>query len=275
MSKSKIENFAVITGASKGLGKAIARACAQRHIPLILIALPNEELAQFASELKALYSIEVVFFEADLTQKEEVERITEQINAHYRVQLLINNAGIGGSVPFRNSSIQYIENILLLNIRALVLLTHGLLDNLKQSAPSYILNIASMASFGPMPYKTVYPASKAFVYSFSRGLNEELKHTGVVVCVAHPGGMATNSDVTERINRYNRLIRSTILSPEKTAEICIRQLLKNNSLIIPGFMNKVSWLFLKLIPVWIRLIIFRKSVLKEFNTFKRIEYGIQ
>ena len=176
---------------------------------------------------------------------------------------MINNAGIGGTKSFLEASPEYIDQIVLLNMRALVLLTRLLLPNLKRQQQAYILNIASMASFGPMPFKTVYPASKAFVYSFSRGLGAELEGTGIKVSVAHPGAMKTNAEVTNRINKHGIVIQSTTLSARRVAEICLCQLLRNNELIIPGFMNKVSWILLKIIPVSVRLRIMRSTLKKE------------
>ncbi len=264
------KQYVVITGASLGLGKAMAHECAKRDLNLILLALPNENLISVGNELQNKYGIEVACKEVDLTNPTELEQTSDWINRNFNVRALINNAGMGGSNSFQTVNFQYIDTIIMLNIRALVHLTHKLIDNLKANSKSYILNIASMASFGPMPYKTVYPASKAFVYSFSRGLYTELKPEGITVCVAHPGGMATNKNVSTRINSHNRLIRSTILSPERTAEICVRQMLKGDSLIIPGLMNKISWLFFKTFPVWLRLIIFKKSILKEFEGEKQL-----
>lgn len=153
----------------------------------------------------------------------------------------------------------------MLNMHALVLLTRLMLPNLKRQKNAYILNIASMASFSPMPFKTVYPASKAFVYSFSRGLDAELKGTGVSVSVAHPGGMRTNAEVTHSIENYNRVIRSTTLSVEKVAQICIKSLLKRKRTIIPGFINKISWVLLKITPLWMRLKMMRSSISKDIE----------
>jgi short-subunit dehydrogenase len=266
-------NYTVITGASRGLGKALAVECAIRKMNLILIALPGEDVFSLGVKLIGEYNVNVATYEADLTDSHSLKKVLGWINSKFNVNMLVNNAGIGGSNTFQEVSSVYIDSIMLLNIRALVLLTHGLLPNLKTSKKAYILNIASMASFGPMPFKTVYPASKAFVYSFSRGLYTELKSTGVFVSVAHPGGMRTNDSVTQRINQYSKLVQSTILSPEKTARICIRELLRNNSLIIPGFMNKVSWLFLKLCPVWLQLVIFRNSITKDLPLQKDIRYA--
>jgi uncharacterized protein len=263
--------FTVITGASRGLGKSMARECAKKGFNLVLVALPGEGIQSYAKSLEDEFQIEAATIEADLTNQQELEQVTSWINQNVKVNNLINNAGIGGTLPFDEASPQYVDNILLLNIRALVHLTHKLLPNIKQNAGGHILNIASMASFGPMPFKTVYPASKAFVYSFSRGLSAELKRFGISVSVAHPGGMATNPAVTERINQHSKLVKLTILSPDKTAEICIRQMMKNDSLIIPGIMNKLSYVFFKTCPVWLQLIIFRNSVQKEIKTQKESE----
>ena len=261
----KISRYTVITGASMGLGKALSIECAKRGFNLLLIALPNERLNEMAAEIKDKYSVDVEVFEVNLTNSTELEWLTEVINEKFNVNMLINNAGVGGSNEFQKISSNYLDQIILLNIRAMVMLTHRLLPNIRKNKEAYILNIASMAAFCPMPYKTVYPASKSFVYSFSRGLQTELFGSGITVSVAHPGGMATNSDVSKRINSHNKLIKSTILSPEKTAAICIRQLLKRDTLIIPGLMNKISYVYLKFCPVWLQLIIFRHSLRKELN----------
>ncbi len=261
----KISQYTVITGASMGLGKALCIECAKRGFNLILIALPNEKLKETAAEIKQSYNVAIEIFEVNLTNSAELEWVTEMINRKFSVNMLINNAGIGGSNEFQKITSNYLDQIILLNIRAMVMLTHRLLPNIRKVKEAYILNIASMAAFSPMPYKTIYPASKAFVYSFSRGLQTELAGSGITVSVAHPGGMATNSDVAKRINRHNKLIKSTILSPEKTAAICIRQLLKKDPLVIPGLMNKISYVYLKCCPVWLQLIIFRYSLRKELN----------
>lgn len=257
--------YTLITGASKGLGKELAFECAKRSQNLILVALPNENLTAIADKISTNFNIEVVAYEIDLTKTKELNHLTHNIFEKYNVNTLINNAGIGGTMPFTESEIHYLENIILLNIRAMVMLIRKMIPMLKQHEQAFILNVASMASFGPMPYKTVYPASKAFVYSFSRGLYAELKGTNIFVSVVHPGGMATNEDVSRRINSYGKLIRMTILSPEKVAAITIRQLLKKDGLILPGFMNKISWLFLNYVPVWLRLHIFRITMKKEMN----------
>ncbi|NCB09751.1 MAG: SDR family NAD(P)-dependent oxidoreductase, partial [Bacteroidia bacterium] len=187
------KKYTLITGASAGLGMELAKVCAGMGKNLILTSLPGGELASFGQKLSLEYGISVQTFETNLTHAGSVEELVKKVRL-YHIDILINNAGIGGTKKFLEASPDYIDQIVLLNMRVLVLLTRLLLPVLKQQEEAYILNIASMASFGPMPYKTVYPASKAFVYSFSRGLGAELKGTGVHVSVAHPGGMRTNPE---------------------------------------------------------------------------------
>lgn len=263
------KRYSLITGASCGLGKELAKECARHGRNLLLTALPEENIQAVGEQLSQQFGVDVKAFEADLTNNVEIKKLMDKISPRFNIDMLVNNAGLGGAKPFLEASPEYIEQIVLLNIHALVLITRLLLPNLKKQPKAYILNIASMASFSPMPYKTVYPASKAFVYSFSRGLGAELKGTGVSVSVAHPGGMPTNAETTNSIENHNRIIRSTALSAERVARICIDGLLKRKKVIIPGFLNKVSWLLLKIVPLWLRLNIMRKSLQNEINQNKK------
>jgi len=259
------KKYTLITGASCGLGKELAKECARRGMHLLLTALPNENIEKTGKELTQKYNVDVQTFEADLTNSKEIRKLADTVSKNFEIEALINNAGLGGALPFLEATPEYIEQIVLLNMNALVLITRLLLPALKRQKKACILNIASMASFSPMPYKTVYPASKAFVYSFSRGLNSELKNTGISVSVAHPGGMRTNSHSTNSIDNHNFIIRSTTLSVKKVAQICIRGMLNRKKLIIPGILNKVSWVLLRITPVWFRLLLMRSSIKKNIK----------
>lgn len=246
-------NYALITGASKGLGHAMAKSLARRGHNLILVSLSGEKLEQKAREIRDETMVDVQFYECDLTRKEEMEQLILWIKQNFSLQILVNNAGVGCAKPFTEVDFDLTDKILLLNIRSVVMLTHGLLPVLQKQNQAYVLNIASLAAFLPMPYKSVYPASKAFIYSFSRGLYAELKGSNVFVSVAHPGGMATNHEVSLRIRKSGLLTRATILSVENTAEICIKRLLRKDPVIIPGLMNKLVWLITRLIPMRVTL----------------------
>jgi short-subunit dehydrogenase len=254
------EKYAVITGASQGLGSAFARELAAQQLNLVLVSLPQQNLAAFAGFISNTYQVQVHHYETDLSVKENVLTLCEWINQNFEVQVLINNAGLGGTKKFTEASMQYIDTIMQVNVVATSLLTHQLLPNLLQQKEAYILNVSSMAAFSPIGYKTVYPASKTFIHSFSRGLSEELKNTGVVVSVVNPGAMATNDDVTSRIKKLGFVGRLTLLKPEKVAGRCIRQLFKKDRVIM---VNPWSWLAMTLLPIWIKLPLLTHNIKKE------------
>jgi len=269
--KSDIDvRYALVTGASRGLGREIARELARRKYNLLLVSLAGEELEETGREIKSESAVEVLCYEADLSESSAVYKITEWAKQDRKVTILVNNAGIGGTKAFDEASPEYLDHIIQINIRATSLLTRLMLPELKSHPRAYILNVASMAAFSPIAYKTVYPASKAFIWSFSRGLNEELKQTGVFVSVVHPGPMMTNPDVTERIQKQGFLGKIGLVSAERTAKIAIRQLLKHDSLILPGFLNKINWTFMKIVPIWIRLHLVSQVIKRELQANARV-----
>ncbi len=261
----KIATYTVITGAGRGLGKSIAIEYAKRNRNLVLISLPGENTSRLGEELSQKYKIKAAIHETDLRDENNIRSLARWIKNHFIVDTLVNNAGIGGTRHFSEAEPEYINTIMQLNMKALVLLTHELLPMLKLQKKANILNIASLAAFGPIPYKTVYPASKAFVSSFSKGLNSELKNTSVIVSVAYPGGMLTNPEIIERVKDYGWLVKSTFLSPERAAGIIVSKMLKGKTMIVPGFASKLSKLLMGLIPEQIRLKMFRKNLQKELK----------
>jgi uncharacterized protein len=263
--------YAVVTGASTGLGRAFAYELAQRNINLVLVSLPNEGLPELADQLKKI-GVDAVCFETDLTKQENVIALTEWINKHYSVSLLINNAGLGGTKRFIDADLSYLDNMMQLNVVSLTLITRALLPNLLQQKKGYVLNVSSMAAFSPMGYKTVYPASKAFVYHFTRGLYQELKETSVFVSVVNPGPMPTNEEVKKRIRHQSLFARAGALTPEKVAAISIRQLFKRDTLIMLNYVSGLQWLLMKILPVWIRLPLLTNGVKREL---KKQEYAMK
>lgn len=255
----------IITGASRGLGKEIARELALKNFNLLLVSLKDEGLPDLSSEMETKYDVKVYYLETDLSESQVVFQVAVWALSKGHVSILVNNAGIGGTSAYDVASAEYIDSIIQLNIRATSLLTRLILPELKCQKQAYILNVASMASFSPVAYKTVYPASKAFIWSFSRGLHEELKSTGVFVSVIHPGPMKTNSEVIKRIEKQRLFGRMGLITAEKTAKIAVNSLLKHDSLIIPGFMNKLNWLMIRIVPVWIMLILLSRVIKRELK----------
>lgn len=256
------ESYAVVTGASQGLGKAFAENLAQKKINVILISLPNQHLKEVSEDISKKYKVKTYYYEVDLSINEQILALTVKLNTLFNIHILINNAGLGGTRKFLDASPNYINNILQVNVMATSLLTHQLMPNLLRQSQSYILNVSSMAAFSPIGFKTVYPASKAFVYSFSRGLREEFKNTSVFVSVVNPGAMKTNADVSKRIEKLGIIGKLTLLNPNNVANYCINQLFKKDTVII---VNPFSLLLMKILPIWIKLPLMTNAIKKEIE----------
>jgi short-subunit dehydrogenase len=258
--KNSTELFAVITGASQGLGKAFAEELAQRKINIVLVSLPNENIASLSNEIAIKYGVKTFCYETDLAISKNVIALSDWINLNFSVYILINNAGVGGTRKFIDADVNYINTIMQVNVVATSILTHQLLPNLMRQKQSYILNVSSMAAFSPIGYKTVYPASKSFIHSFSRGLSEELKKSNVFVSVVNPGAMKTNSEVKARIEKQGFWGKLTLLDPKKVSKYCIQQLFKKDTLIM---VNPISYTILKILPIWIRLPLMTNAIKRE------------
>jgi hypothetical protein len=257
------ENYTLITGASMGLGKEMAIAFARKGRNLVLVALPGQNLSQLCGEISLAFGVKTVAKECDLTDETALFKLADDILTNYSIDQLINNAGVGGTAAFETSSIEYLERIINLNVRATTLLTRLILPSLKEQKKALIINVSSLAAFGPLPYKTIYPASKAFIYSFSRGLNRELRGTGVKVIVVAPGPFASNPDVTRRIMKQSFVARLGVLS---SREITLRILSgadRGQNVIVPGIMNRLNQFLMRFTPESLRLSLMEKVIKRE------------
>jgi len=258
-----IENYTLITGASMGLGKEFAIEFARRGRNLILVALPGRNLSQLCEEIALTFGVKAIANECDLTDEKALLQMASEISSEYSIDQLINNAGIGGTAAFENISIEYLEKIIHLNVRATTLLTRLMLPSLKEHEKALIMNIASVAAFGPLPFKTVYPASKAFIYSFSRSLGRELRKTGIKVVVVTPGPIVTNPDVAMRIIKQGALGRIGLLTAGQIAHIAIEGAVNGEEVIVPGFMNRLNRFLTRFTPESWRLSMMDKVLQKE------------
>jgi short-subunit dehydrogenase len=192
-------SYALITGASKGIGRAIARELASKKINILLVARSQNLLASLADEIEKDYKVQCHYFVADLSTTEAADKIYNWcISQQYPVHILVNNAGYGLSGSFDSRSIN--EHIDLINVGMLstIKLIHLFLPQLKQQPKSYILNIGSSAAYQAVPYLATYAAAKSFIVSFSRALKYELRSSNVNVSVVNPG--VTDTDFSERAN---------------------------------------------------------------------------
>lgn len=243
----------LITGASEGFGKALALECASRNMNLMLVALPDSGLENLVVYIKKNFSVNVFYFEYDLSSKEECYRLFSEINRlGFAVNILINNAGIGGTHFFEEKDTEYYHRQIELNVVAPTLLTHLFLQILEKNSPAHILNVSSLASFFYLPKKQVYGGTKSYLVSFSKSLRRELKRKNVSVSIVCPGGMNTSPLLTLH-NRSNKgLSRWSVMNPEEVAAIAIDGMLKKKEVIIPGFWNHLFILMDKIFPKWLK-----------------------
>src|ERR1700730_17421718 len=191
----KYDGFALITGASRGLGMACARALAERHCNLVLVARSAEPLHAFANELRRSTPVSVVAIEADLSIPGAGLVLTEKLsNGDIPIDLLVNNAGFGLRGEFRGLSIRRQLEMLRLNNQAIVELTYSLLPRMLERQQKGIINISSTAGFQPIPFASVYCATKAFLTAFSLALEQELRSAGVSVVTVCPGRLYKNGN---------------------------------------------------------------------------------
>ena len=185
--------YALITGASSGIGLELARIAASHHINLILLARNAEKMMQLRAELEELYPIKVLAVGCDLTKSDTVEKVTKLLYGRGIVpDILINNAGFGMYAPFDRIGTDTEENMIQLNITSLTILTKVIYRQMRSRGKGKILNVSSTAGFTPGPGMAVYHATKAYVLLFSEALAAEAKGSGVTVTALCPGPTKTN-----------------------------------------------------------------------------------
>ena len=241
-------SWALVTGASSGLGLALAEECAARGRNLFLAALPASGLPEVSRSIAAKRRVSVEWMEADLTEPEAPARLVEKLQSTgARIDLLVNNAGIGAIGRFEESVLEEQEAIIRLNVLALVRLTRAFVGELKNGRPAHILNVASLSAFFPMPYLPIYSATKSFVVSFSLALRNELAGS-IGVSVLCPNTIRNNQGVNDYIERLDLASRLACLTPECIARIALDGVARNRAVIVPGLLNRFLHLCSHLIP---------------------------
>lgn len=259
---------ALITGASMGLGRALARECASRGMRLFLVALQGSGLSELAEELNVEFGVETAWLEGDLTEAATLERLRSRIEAEaLDIDLLINNAGIGTPGHFMDHSLEYHEATIELNALALVRLVRLFLPDLRRRNAS-ILNVASLGAFFPMPTMPIYAATKSFVLHFSLALREELGGT-VGVSVLCPNAIRTTPDVNRYIDNLGPLARRACFTPECIARSALDGVARNRAVIVPGAVNRVIAFISQVVP---RALI-NRTIRHYWGTFLRCGCG--
>lgn len=260
MKKLNFENTTIlITGASSGIGKEFAKQLASKGANLILTARTHSDLINVAEELESEHTnIWTKTIPADLSELNGSRKLFEKISdLGLSVDYLINNAGFGKFCEFSGESFETYHKMLMLNINALVELTHLCLPAMINKNSGGIINVASIGSFQPLPYQTVYGASKAFVLSFSEALSGELLNTEIRVMALCPGTTESRfmENASADTSNMNLAPASKVVSSALTAYA------KNRMYTVSG---KINYL-VSLIP---RLVTRKRTVKIVVNMFK-------
>ncbi len=233
--------FALVTGASGGIGLSLAEELAKKNTNLLLVARSEDKLNAAATQLKSKYGIEVFILAIDLSQPSAEESIKNWINTHqWPVNILINNAGYGLWGKVADLDVSALNNMMQVNMNSMVNLCHSLIPILKKQTQSYILNVASTAAYQAVPTLSVYAATKAFVVLFSRGLRWELKDSKVSVSCLSPGATSTGFVDRAGMQSMKEKAEKFSMKAEVVASIAIDGMLKQKAEIIPGFVNWIS-----------------------------------
>jgi short-subunit dehydrogenase len=243
---------ALITGASAGIGRELARQLAGRARSLVLVARRRERLEELRDELSNP-DLKVYVRVVDLADQTQIEQLLDSLERDkIDIDLLINNAGLGDLGPFNTSDPARINQILQVNVAALTLLTRRLLPPMIARKRGAILNVSSSAGFLPIGDFSVYAASKAYVNSFSEGLRAELRGTGVTVTALCPGPVHTEfMQVAQRsdIPSYKSGPKFVYVSVEQVARNGLAAVEADRPLLIPGFVMKLAMFLVRLTPL--------------------------
>ena len=228
-------NTTLITGASSGIGAAFARKLAARGRNVLLVARSEDKLIALCNELGRLTSIRAQYLALDLQQPDAPLQLLEETQKReLEIEMLINNAGFGSMGDFTKLELARELDMIQLNVRALVELTHRFLGPMRERRSGTIINVASTAGFQPVPYMATYAATKAFVLSFSEALWDENRAHGIHVMALCPGVTETNFFEAAGIDRPPM---RTVQTPEEVVETALRALDRKKSLVISGWAN--------------------------------------
>jgi short-subunit dehydrogenase len=231
---------ALVTGASSGIGEKIAKELAKRGYDIILVARNEEKLKDVASKIKTNTRIITM----DLSNKENCEKLYEETK-NEDIDILINNAGFGVHGKFYDTDLDKEVQMIETNITAVHILMKLYLKDMIKKDRGHILNVASMAAFGPGPLMSSYYASKAYVYRLSQGVKTELRknNSKVKISVLCPGPVRTNFNKVAGVD-----FAAPSLSSEYVAKYAVKKMLKNKFTIVPGTFMKITRFFEKIMP---------------------------
>jgi uncharacterized protein len=242
--------YALVAGGSKGIGFAIAEAMAKRGFNLILIARHREALETAQQRLSSAYKVNVEVLVFDLSEESSAEAIAKWCtDKKIRLKMLCNVAGLGGAKDYLSLPLDTLRYMVNLNVESCMALTLTLLPLLEKNAPSYILNVSSMAGYAPIPDKSMYSATKSAVIFFSYSLHYQLREKNISVSCLTPGPVFTKPSIREETKKQlGWLGMKMAVSPARVGEIAVRKTLGGKLMITPGILPSISAAVVRVLP---------------------------
>jgi uncharacterized protein len=242
--------YALVTGASKGIGSAVAKELASRKHDVLLVARSGPLLMEKAAEIRKEFMVKADYLAIDLSLPGAAQELYDWCRKNdYSIDILVNNAGYGLSGPFEKYTLDEHLAMMQVNMNTLVSLCYLFLQDLKKRKAAYILNIASTTAYQAVPGLALYAATKSFVLSFSRTLSYELRKTTVSVTCVSPG--STDTDFVNRANmsdKTKKVADKFNMTPGSVSAIAVDAMFKKTTEVVPGGFNKVGKFLVWLLP---------------------------
>lgn len=250
-----IKGIALITGASSGIGKAIAIAMAKKGYDLVLVGRTESELEQTAEECKSIHPCKAITYAVDLSDLDAVHKMIVWLEqSKFEIEVLVNNAGFGLMSSFINSDLNTELDMINVHIKTPLILMKYVLPKMAKRNIGFIMNVSSIYAFGSVPFQSVYGATKSFLNSFSFALREELKDSGISVTTVCPGSTST---------RFRRFLRSETeaakgMDASIVAQQACKDLFDRKVVSIAGRINQFYFYILWIFPATSLAVIVRK-----------------
>ncbi len=242
--------FAIITGATSGLGKAYAQTLAKMHWNVLLTGRRVDKLMQIKTQLEEKHHIEVQTSVTDFNNETQFSSFLKTVDQLTQVDLLVNNAGYGNRNGFFNHNYQNQAQMLNVLVSASTRIIHKVVPKMLKQNAGAIINVASLSAFIPAPLNYFYCSSKAFMVSFSECLHIDLMHTHIKVQALCPGFIRTEFHSRMGLSEHENSLKEKLLwmNPEDVVQYSLKSLSKHSVICIPGVFNRLIYRTIKFIP---------------------------
>jgi len=244
-----MRDTALITGASAGIGRELARVFARHQHDVVLVARRGDRLRELAAELEIAGEVTAHSIVADLADAEGPKRLYDEVRERgLEIEYLVNNAGFGTFGPFATTDVDETMGLVRLNIGALTELTARFLPEMVERHSGRVLNVASAAAFQPGPLMATYYASKAYVLHLTEAINEELEGKGVSATALCPGPVRTEFQDVAGMQTSGLVLDRRLISVEEVAQTGYDAMMRGKALVVPGLGSKLLAFSIRFAP---------------------------